>query len=51
MKDTLVCQNMKWNTLEDIYNCLNLEINEIFVDEEISEKAFVCIDKMLEISK
>ena len=41
---------MKWNTLEDIYNCLKNETNEIFVDKEISDRAYSCIEKMLNVS-
>lgn len=51
IKESLVCPNMKWNTLEDIYNVLKNETNEIFVDKEIAKKAVGCIDKMLEVSK
>ena len=50
IKDSLVCPNMKWNTLEDIYNCLKNETNEIFVDKEISDRAYSCIEKMLNVS-
>ena len=39
IKDTIVCQNMKWNTLDDIYNSLLNETHEIFLDETVSEKA------------
>ena len=42
---------MKFNTLEDIYNVLKNECNEIFVDEEISKKAMKCINRMLEVCK
>lgn len=51
IKDSIVCPNMKCNSLEDIYNVLKNETNEIFVDEEISKKALGCIDKMLEVCK
>jgi len=51
IKENIICPNMKWNTLEDIYNCLKNETNEIFVDEEISNKALLCIDRMLDISR
>lgn len=47
----LICPNMKWNTLGDIYNVLLNENNEIFVDEEISKKAVKCINKMLEVTE
>lgn len=51
IKDSIICPNMKHNTLEDIYNVLKNEDNEIFVDEEISKKALLCIDRMLEVCK
>ena len=46
IKDTIVCQNMKWNTLDDIYNSLLNETHEIFLDETVSEKAMACINRM-----
>lgn len=48
IKDTIVCQNMKWNTLDDIYNSLLNETHEIFLDETVSEKAMACINHMWE---
>ena len=42
---------MKMTSLEDILHVLENENNEIFVDEEIAQKAVKCIDKMLEVSK
>ena len=51
IKDNIVCPNMKWNTLEDIYNALKYEQHEITVDEHIAKKAVKCIDRMLEVSK
>ena len=42
---------MKWNTLEDIYNSLVHEQNEITVEPEIANEAIKCIDRMLEVSK
>lgn len=50
IKDNIVCPNMKWHNLEDIYNALINEEHEITVDEEIASKAVKCIDKMLEVS-
>ena len=47
IKEDLICQNMKWNRLEDIYNSLLKEENEIEIAPEIEEKAFRCIDKMM----
>lgn len=45
------CNYMRLNTLEKLYKCLNEECNEIHVSEEVAEKAIVCIDRMLEMSK
>ncbi len=50
LKDTLVCSNMKWNTLDDIYNALMREEHEITLDETVSQKAMNCINKMFEIT-
>ena len=50
LKDTLVCQNMKWNTLDDIYNALLREEHEITLDDSVSKKAMACINKMFEIT-
>ena len=51
IKDNIVCPNMKHNTLEDIYNVLKNENNEITVDEEVAKKAVGCINRMLEVCK
>lgn len=51
IKDNIICPNMKWHTLDDIYNALNKEQYEINVDEKIAKKALKCIDRMLEVSK
>ncbi len=51
IKDNLICPNMKWNTLEDIYNSLMYEQYEIDVEEGLAAKALKCIDRMLEVSK
>lgn len=50
IKDSVICPNMKWHTLTDIYNALDREEHEITVDKEIASKALNCIDKMLEVS-
>ena len=49
INENIICPNMKHNTLEDIYNTLVNETNEIFIDSEISKKARICIDKMLSV--
>lgn len=50
IKDSVICPNMKWHTLTDIYNALDREEQEITVDTEIASKALKCIDRMLEVS-
>ena len=49
IKEDLVCFNMKFNTLEDIYESLLHEQHEIVIDKEIADKARNCITKMLEV--
>lgn len=51
VKENIVCPNMKMTSLEDILEVLETEKNEIFVNDEIAQKAVKCIDKMLEVSK
>ncbi len=51
IKPDIVCKNMKWHTLEDIYNALKDEQYEITVDEDIAKKGVKCINRMLEVSK
>lgn len=51
IKDNIICPNMKWHTLEDIYNALNNEQHEINVDKETAQQALKCINRMLEVSK
>jgi len=50
VKENIICPNMKWNTLEDIYEALDKEQHEIIVQDDIAQKAVRCIDRMLEIS-
>lgn len=45
------CPHMKRNTLEKIYLCMEYEVPEILLDEEIRLAAKKPIEKMLEISK
>jgi len=44
------CPHMKRNTLEKLYLCLKNELPEIFVPQDIIEKAVKPIERMLEIS-
>ena len=50
INENILCPNMKHNTLADIYNVLENETNEIFIDENTAAKARLCIDRMLEVS-
>lgn len=45
------CSFMKMNTLEKLYNCLKDEKPEIFMDQEIIDKALPPINRMLEMSR
>ena len=49
IKEDLICFNMKFNTLEDIYESLLHEQHEIIVEKEIADRARNCITKMLEV--
>ena len=51
IKENIVCPNMKWHTLDDIYNALLYEQYEINLDKNLSQKALKCVNKMLEVSK
>ncbi len=45
------CPHMKLNTLEKLYNCLNYELPEVDLSEEIIARARRPIERMLEISE
>ena len=45
------CVDMKLNTLKNILNVLKTESNEIVVDKEVSRKAMLPLNKMLEIAR
>ena len=45
-----VCENMKWNRLEDILNSLKNEVHEISIEENLQQKAYNAIKRMIEIS-
>ena len=51
IKENIICPNMKWHNLIDIYNSLENEEHEIEVDKEIASKALNCINRMLDVSK
>ena len=48
---SLVCHSMKKTSLEDVYNCLKNETNEIFVDEDVAQKAINALNTMFALSK
>lgn len=50
IKEDIICPNMKWHNLIDIYNALEKEEHEINVDKEIASKALGCIERMLNVS-
>lgn len=51
LNENLVCQNMKWNSLEDIRNSLINEEHEITVEPDVAEKACICVQRMLDVMK
>ena len=48
--NSLSCVNMKLTKLSDVYNCLANETNEIILDDDVSKKALVALNKMMELS-
>ena len=51
LNSSLRCFEMKLTKLEDLYNCLLNETNEIEIPDDVMNKARKCVDKMLELSK
>ena len=45
-----ICPNMKKTTLQDVYDVLNEEKNEVVVPEEVALKARKALDRMMELS-
>jgi quinolinate synthase len=45
------CFYMKMNTMKKLYLCLKHELPEVNVDVELSKKALISIERMLELSK
>lgn len=44
------CPHMKLNTLEKVYLCLEHEVPELILDKDLSERALLPIQRMLDIS-
>ena len=49
INENIICPNMKKNNLENIYQTLLDEKNEITIDDKIAAKAINCIEKMLNL--
>lgn len=50
LSPSLICYNMKKTSLEDVYNVLKNEVNEIQVEEEIRLKAYNSLKRMLDLN-
>ena len=44
--ERMICPNMKMTSLEDVYNCLVNESNEITLDEDQRVKALKALENM-----
>ena len=51
IKDNIYCQNMKWNSLEDIYDSLKYEQHEVTVEKDVFDGAKRCVERMFEALK
>ncbi len=49
VSEKAICENMKWNTLEDILISLEKERHEIFVEPELRRMAYRAIERMLSV--
>ena len=49
LSKSLVCYNMKKTSLQDVYNALKNDMNEIVIDEDIRLKAYNSLKRMLSI--
>lgn len=49
VSEKAICENMKWNYLEDILISLEKEIHEIHVEPELSKRAFTAINRMMKV--
>lgn len=46
LRNSMICPNMKMTTLEELYNCLLNESNEVQIDEEQRVKALTALENM-----
>lgn len=51
IREDMICNSMKTNRFDDIYNALYNEKYEVILDKEMSDKALICIERMLKVSK
>ncbi|MGL4948922.1 MAG: quinolinate synthase NadA [Anaeroplasmataceae bacterium] len=51
LTESLKCYDMKLTKLEDVYNCIKNETNEIVLEEQIITKAKKALDNMLKLSE
>lgn len=51
MAAPMCCDDMKFITLEKVYQVLKTGTNEVHVDEEIAKKALIPLQRMLDLSK
>ena len=50
IQENMICESMKLTTLEEIYNSLKFEKNEIKLSEDIRKRSANCIERMLKVS-
>lgn len=46
LENSMICPNMKMTTLEELYDCLLKESNEILIDEDLRLKALKALENM-----
>lgn len=51
LAETLVCEDMKKTTLEDVYRTVSELSDEVILDEEIARAAGNCLNRMMEAGK
>lgn len=51
LSEELVCPNMKKTTLMDVLKVLQTGANQVEIESEVREKAYVAIQRMLDVSK
>ena len=51
IKSNMLCESMKFTTLEDILYSLQHEVNEITLDEKVRQRSARCIERMLKVSR